>query len=118
MEPDQRAAPSSAPSFEGHQPRDCGEHRTVGPHRAYCLDCSEWCYPDSEMGCKGCRIPILEAARDSRYSFTRDQLIDALTHMEATVPVDGRKTVLLNAESMADAIIEGLEDGSDGSASA
>jgi len=25
-------------------PGDC-EHRTVGPHRAWCLTCSEWCYP-------------------------------------------------------------------------
>jgi len=21
------------------------EHRTVGSHRAWCLTCSEWCYP-------------------------------------------------------------------------
>jgi hypothetical protein len=32
-------------SFYGFQSRDCGEHRTVGPHRAWCFDCSEWCYP-------------------------------------------------------------------------
>lgn len=38
--------------FEGHKPRRCGEHRTVGPHRAWCDDCSEWCYPSS--GCAGC----------------------------------------------------------------
>jgi len=25
-------------------PGDC-EHRTVGPHRAWCLTCQEWCYP-------------------------------------------------------------------------
>lgn len=43
--------PVSAPhldtegSFYGFQSRDCGEHRTVGPHRAWCYDCSEWCYP-------------------------------------------------------------------------
>jgi hypothetical protein len=30
-------------------------------HRAYCLDCREWCYPDEDMACKGCRIPVLEA---------------------------------------------------------
>lgn len=40
--------------FEGHQPRGCGEHRTVGS-RAWCFDCSEWCYPDS--GCIRCRYP-------------------------------------------------------------
>lgn len=33
------------PNFEGHLPRECGEHRTVGPHRAWCYDCGEWCYP-------------------------------------------------------------------------
>lgn len=21
------------------------EHRTVGPHRAWCFECTEWCYP-------------------------------------------------------------------------
>jgi hypothetical protein len=25
-------------NFVGHQPRTCGEHRTVGPHRAWCFD--------------------------------------------------------------------------------
>lgn len=45
--------------FTGHQPRECGEHRAY-PRRAYCLECSEWCYPDPEMGCKGCRLARLE----------------------------------------------------------
>jgi hypothetical protein len=40
--------------FDGHQPRECGEHRTVGSHRAWCFDCTEWCYPGE--GCKGCRL--------------------------------------------------------------
>lgn len=52
------------PNFEGHQPRECGEHRTVGPHRAWCYDCSMWCYPHLEMACHRCRIPMLEAALD------------------------------------------------------
>lgn len=53
----------SPDNFEGHQPRECGEHRTVGPHRAWCYDCSEWCYSyDRDAGCKGCRIPMLEEA--------------------------------------------------------
>lgn len=38
--------------FYGFQARDCGEHRTVGPHRAWCFDCSEWCYPDGP--CQRC----------------------------------------------------------------
>ena len=52
----------SAEFFEGHEPRECGEHRTVGPHRAWCFDCNEWCYPADDWACKGCRIPKLEAA--------------------------------------------------------
>lgn len=52
-----------AEPFTGHQPRECGEHRAY-PRRAYCLECSEWCYPDEEMGCKGCRIPALEKATE------------------------------------------------------
>ncbi len=49
-------------NFEGHQPRDCGEHRTLGSHRAWCYDCSQYCYPDA--GCNGCEIPALTADRD------------------------------------------------------
>lgn len=43
--------------FEGHQPRACHEHRTVGPHRAWCFDCHEWCYPATSLGCIRCRHP-------------------------------------------------------------
>lgn len=46
-------------NFEGHEPRDCGEHRTVGPHRAWCFSCSEWCYPKSP--CVRCEAPGLRA---------------------------------------------------------
>jgi hypothetical protein len=49
-----------ASNFKGHVGRECGEHRTVGAHRAWCHDCTEWCYP--EIPCRGCRIPQLEAA--------------------------------------------------------
>jgi hypothetical protein len=42
-------------NFQGHEPRTCGEHRTVGPHRAWCFRCTEWCYPDD--GCIRCRHP-------------------------------------------------------------
>jgi hypothetical protein len=31
--------------FQGHEPNEGCEHRTVGSHRAWCLDCTEWCYP-------------------------------------------------------------------------
>lgn len=57
MDSDQTAAKVN---FEGHQPRNCGEHRTVGPHRAWCFDCQEWCYP--EIPCERCEKPRREAA--------------------------------------------------------
>lgn len=40
--------------FYGFQPRECGEHRTVGAHRAWCFDCGEWCYPPAP--CVRCEI--------------------------------------------------------------
>ena len=46
-----------------------------------------------------------------RYSFTRDTLTDALTHLEVSVPVSGPDTGKINAESMADALIEALGGG-------
>lgn len=50
--------------FEGHQPRECGEHRSVGAHRAYCYDCHMWCYPRIEAACHGCRNPVIEKLLD------------------------------------------------------
>lgn len=58
------------PNFYGHQPRDCGEHRTVGPHRAWCYGCSEWCYPSD--GCMGCRLPALESVIAAINNMCRD----------------------------------------------
>lgn len=48
-------------SFEGHDGRECGEHRTTGM-RAWCHDCSEWCYDGGP--CKGCELPRLRAEFD------------------------------------------------------
>lgn len=50
------------PNFEGHAERECGDHRTVGPHRAWCYDCCEWCYP--EGACRGCELPGLRAENE------------------------------------------------------
>ena len=50
------------PNFEGHAKRECGDHRTVGPHRAWCFDCHEWCYP--EGACRGCELPGLRAENE------------------------------------------------------
>lgn len=44
--------------WEGYTIRECQDHRTVGPHRAWCYACTEWCYP--EVPCKGCEIPIIK----------------------------------------------------------
>jgi hypothetical protein len=50
---------TTAERFEGHDDRECGEHRTTGS-RAWCFDCSEWCYPHAP--CKGCELPSLRGA--------------------------------------------------------
>ena len=52
-------APEPRPErFEGHDGRECGEHRTTGP-RAWCSNCQEWCYPG--ILCRGCELPLLRA---------------------------------------------------------
>lgn len=45
------------------------------------------------------------------YSFTRGQLVDALTHLEVRVAVSGPAAGKILAESMADALIEALKAG-------
>lgn len=50
--------PEFGPRFEGHLNRDCGDHRTTG-FRAWCHDCSEWCYPS--LPCARCERPMLIA---------------------------------------------------------
>ena len=45
---------SATEHFEGFAGRTCGEHRTVGSHRAWCHDCGMWCYPSKELRCPGC----------------------------------------------------------------
>ena len=53
-----------SPRFVGWEPRECGEHRTVGDYRAWCYDCTEWCYSSKiEMACKGCEIVHLRGAQ-------------------------------------------------------
>lgn len=46
----------STNAFLGFAPRSCGEHRTVGAHRAWCHECGEWCYP--RVPCRGCEDGI------------------------------------------------------------
>lgn len=47
------------PLWHGEEHRECGEHRTVGAHRAWCHDDGEWCYP--AIPCRGCELPKLRA---------------------------------------------------------
>lgn len=49
-------------NFEGHAERECDEHRTVGPHRAWCFECTEWCSQNGPY--RGCELPALRAERD------------------------------------------------------
>lgn len=55
--------------FEGHEGRECGEHRTLGG-RAWCYACSTYCYPNDP--CPGCELPqlreALEVIRDHAHS--------------------------------------------------
>ena len=44
-----------------------------------------------------------------RWSFTRDELADVISHIEARVPASGPMAGKIDAGSMADAITEGLE---------
>lgn len=49
------------PRFEGYVERECGEHRTLGG-RAWCYDCSTYCYPDAP--CPGCELPALRTENE------------------------------------------------------
>lgn len=58
--------------FIGHSRRRCGEHRTTGP-RAWCSDCSEWCYP--EEPCVRC-APEPDPARALRQAEASRRLLN------------------------------------------
>jgi hypothetical protein len=72
--------------FEGHEPRECGEHRTLGSHRAWCFDCHEYCYPRIAAACNGCRNPVIE------------QLLDDLAAVLGNLFHNGRYVTTLNGE--------------------
>lgn len=76
--------------FEGHPGRTCGEHRTVGPHRAWCFDCSEWCYPGQP--CVRCDLPP-----------TREQVWNVISRVRDAAP-------RLPNDASTDAIIDALVD--------
>lgn len=61
------------PLFTGWEPRECGDHRPVGDYRAWCFDCSEWCYSRTiDMACKGCEIVHLRRAIPSASTSTEE----------------------------------------------
>lgn len=60
-------------NFEGLTPRECGEHRTVGPHRAWCHDCGEWCYP-TEPCTLCCRAPASTVDREALAHFVANAI--------------------------------------------
>lgn len=58
-------------NFEGFTGRECGDHRTVGDYRAWCHDCTEWCYPN--IPCLGCERPQLLAEVDRLSALLADR---------------------------------------------
>lgn len=84
---------STEPAWEGRALRECGEHRTTGS-RAWCYDCTEWCYLGAP--CTRCELPYLRvelaemtADRDrwraagERYSQQREDLRSELAEVRA-----------------------------------
>lgn len=58
-----------------------------------------------------CRKAALSETYEGPCTFTRDSLVDALTRLELKVQLTGPIAGMINAESMADAIIEALGQG-------
>ena len=54
--------------------------------------------------------PQDEAATMAAFTATRDELADALTRLDVRVLVSGPAAGMINAESMADCIIEALSE--------
>lgn len=81
--------------WEGNPDRNCGEHRTTGA-RAWCFDCSEWCYPN--ILCHGCidfrtlLAPIDNALRNGSY-MTKANLALELLCEQVGVDRDGLAAV-------------------------
>lgn len=60
------------PNWEGRQLSTCGEHRTVG-YRAWCHNCSEWCYPQAP--CYGCNQVDVDALLAEYDALLASQLV-------------------------------------------
>lgn len=79
-----------AENFEGHSDRECGEHRTVGSHRAWCFDCHEWCYPNVDMACRGCELPHLRRElAEAQATWVCDSCMGRVVRWQISVMADG-----------------------------
>lgn len=90
MTPPHPTAQFTNGNFEGHEGRDCNDHRTVGPHRAWCYECTQWCYPRIDQACRGCELGIYRRAHD----FYARQLHEALTVAGQPPPPQGWNEML------------------------
>ena len=90
--------------------RDCGGKDAPHEHMTLTVDGLQ---PAEALARLRASVPVAaisEQPPPHRYSFTRDELVDALTHLEAYPATAGPgQRVFINAESMADAIIGALE---------
>jgi len=95
-------------------PGDC-EHRTVGSHRAWCLTCMEWCYPDAM--CARCQLAtprVTVRVRDEALLHAATQaVVDEMYSWDLIRP-DGAWAVLGDpwrfAEHVAEAVLDVLEE--------
>ena len=77
--------------FQGIEPRECGRHHSTG-HRAWCFDCTEWCYADSL--CRGCELPGLRAraeAAEAELARVTRECLERYHFIRALVAVAGGK---------------------------
>lgn len=73
---------TDAPNFEGHPGSDC-EHRTVGPHRAWCFHCNEWCSPNGPcVRCERIRFVVLDPDSDDDARRLAQAVIDSGLEVE------------------------------------
>lgn len=61
------------PNFDGHGGE--GDHRTLGPHRAWCSLCQEYCYPSAPCGEPKCCAEVAEP-RPSRVDLALTSRVD------------------------------------------
>lgn len=105
-------APWLADELHGLADRLAASMRGESPESCYFWDIrnGECHFEVLVPGCSPCAACPGGDAPDvaRRYSFTRSGLVDALARLEVSVPVSGPAAGKVNAESMADALIEAL----------